>query len=142
MGADYFEQYEECSVRTSGPATAPAACSAMKRRPAPLPGHDSGRAPPPLLPASQALPGCIPIGIGAGTTIKKAIVDKNARIGMDCQIINKDGVMEANREEQFYVIKAREEGGEERETRPASNLPLPQPCQFRGRADPSRSRLP
>ena len=53
----------------------------------------------------ESLPGCTPIGIGAGTTIRKAIVDKNARIGMDCQIINKDNVKEANHEEDGYIIK-------------------------------------
>merc|ERR1711990_1149651 len=40
----------------------------------------------------ESLPGCTPIGIGAGTTIRRAIIDKNARIGMDCKIINKDNV--------------------------------------------------
>jgi len=53
----------------------------------------------------SALPGCTPIGVGAGSTIRKAIVDKNARIGMDCQIVNAGGVMEANKEELYYVIK-------------------------------------
>jgi glucose-1-phosphate adenylyltransferase len=51
------------------------------------------------------LPGCTPIGIGAGTVIRKAIVDKNARIGMDCQIINKDNVMEKNAEADGYIIR-------------------------------------
>ena len=32
----------------------------------------------------DALPGCIPIGIGPGSVIRKAIVDKNARIGTHC----------------------------------------------------------
>jgi hypothetical protein len=31
---------------------------------------------------------------------RQAIVDKNARIGNKCQIINKDGIKEANREDQ------------------------------------------
>lgn len=53
----------------------------------------------------SALPGCTPIGIGAGTTIRRAIVDKNARIGMDCKIINAAGVLEANHEEACYIIK-------------------------------------
>ena len=30
----------------------------------------------------------------AGTTIKKAIIDKNARIGANCSITNKDNVQE------------------------------------------------
>ena len=53
----------------------------------------------------EDLPGCTPIGIGAGTTIKRAIIDKDARIGMDCQIINKDNVQEANHEDKGYIIK-------------------------------------
>jgi glucose-1-phosphate adenylyltransferase len=53
----------------------------------------------------ESLPGCTPIGIGAGTTIRKAIIDKNARIGMDCKIINKDNVKEANHEDEGYIIK-------------------------------------
>jgi len=53
----------------------------------------------------SALPGCTPIGIGAGSTVRRAIVDKNARIGMDCKIVNATGVLEANKEEQFYIIK-------------------------------------
>ena len=35
------------------------------------------------------------IGVGAGTTIRKAIVDKNARIGKGCQLVNKEGVFES-----------------------------------------------
>lgn len=41
------------------------------------------------------IPGCLPIGIGAGSTIKDAIVDKNARIGSNVQLINKEGVVES-----------------------------------------------
>jgi glucose-1-phosphate adenylyltransferase len=51
------------------------------------------------------VPGCLPMGVGAGTTIRKAIIDKNARIGENCQIINKEGVREANRESDGWVIK-------------------------------------
>ena len=48
--------------------------------------------------------GRLPIGIGANTVISNTIVDKNARIGRDCQIVNKEGVEEANREgEGFYI---------------------------------------
>ena len=48
--------------------------------------------------------GGIPIGIGTGTTIRRAIVDKNARIGRNVQITNKDRVQEAEREaEGFYI---------------------------------------
>jgi len=53
----------------------------------------------------ELVPGCLPMGIGAGSVIRKAIVDKNVRIGPNCQIINKDGVMESNREDEGIVIK-------------------------------------
>jgi glucose-1-phosphate adenylyltransferase len=49
--------------------------------------------------------GKVPLGVGANTTIRKAIVDKNARIGRNVQIINKDGVVESNREELGFVIQ-------------------------------------
>lgn len=53
---------------------------------------------------SEVQKGKIPIGIGANTTIRGAIIDKNARIGRNVQIINKDGVEESNREaEGFYI---------------------------------------
>ncbi|HEY9818733.1 MAG TPA: glucose-1-phosphate adenylyltransferase [Candidatus Obscuribacterales bacterium] len=48
----------------------------------------------------------IPIGIGPNTTIRRAIVDKNARIGQDVQIINKDRVQEAEREGQGFYIRS------------------------------------
>jgi len=52
------------------------------------------------------VPGCLPIGIGAGSTIKKAIVDKNARIGSGVQLINKEGVKESLKtEDRGFVIK-------------------------------------
>ncbi|GFY81223.1 ADP-glucose pyrophosphorylase small subunit 2 [Actinidia rufa] len=47
----------------------------------------------------------IPIGIGECSHIKKAIVDKNARIGKNVMIINKDKVQEANMEAYGYTIK-------------------------------------
>eukprot|EP00873_Tetraselmis_striata_P021066 jgi/Tetstr1/441330/TSEL_029581.t1 len=53
----------------------------------------------------QLVPGCLPMGIGPNTIVKKAIIDKNARIGANCQIVNKDNVMEANEEEKGYIIK-------------------------------------
>ena len=52
----------------------------------------------------ELMPGCLPIGVGANCVIKKAI-DKNVRIGPNCQIINKDNVQEANHEEDGYIIK-------------------------------------
>jgi glucose-1-phosphate adenylyltransferase len=49
--------------------------------------------------------GKIPLGVGSNTTIRKAIVDKNARIGRNVQIINKDNIREANRENLGFVIQ-------------------------------------
>nr|WP_211173228.1 glucose-1-phosphate adenylyltransferase [Brasilonema bromeliae] len=48
----------------------------------------------------------VSLGIGANTTIRRAIIDKNARIGCDVQIINKDNVQEAERENQGFYIKS------------------------------------
>lgn len=53
----------------------------------------------------EYVPGCLPMGVGDGAIVRRAIIDKNARIGPKCQIINKEGVKEANREDQGYVIK-------------------------------------
>lgn len=50
--------------------------------------------------------GDIPVGIGADTLIRRAIVDKNARIGHDVKIINKDNVQEAERENQGFYIRS------------------------------------
>jgi glucose-1-phosphate adenylyltransferase len=48
--------------------------------------------------------GGIPIGVGRGTTVKGAILDKNVRIGSDVTIVNKDRVEEADRPElNFYI---------------------------------------
>ena len=49
--------------------------------------------------------GKIPLGMGADTTIQRAIVDKNARIGCNVQIVNKDGVVESSREDLGFVIQ-------------------------------------
>ncbi|MFM7424479.1 MAG: glucose-1-phosphate adenylyltransferase [Elainella sp.] len=48
----------------------------------------------------------IPLGIGANTTVRGAIIDKNARIGCDVQIINKDRVQEAEREDLGFYIRS------------------------------------
>lgn len=45
------------------------------------------------------------LGISTNTTIRRAIIDKNARIGCDVQIINKDRVEEAEREDQGFYIR-------------------------------------
>jgi glucose-1-phosphate adenylyltransferase len=47
----------------------------------------------------------IPIGIGSGTTIRGAIIDKNARIGKNVSLVNKDRIDEANREEDGFYIR-------------------------------------
>ncbi|XP_021906994.1 inactive glucose-1-phosphate adenylyltransferase small subunit 2, chloroplastic isoform X1 [Carica papaya] len=47
----------------------------------------------------------IPIGIGEDTLIRKAIVDKNVRIGKNVKIINKDNVQEGDREASGYIIR-------------------------------------
>jgi glucose-1-phosphate adenylyltransferase len=48
----------------------------------------------------------IPIGIGDGSTIRRAIVDKNARIGKKVLILNKDRVEESNREDEGFYIRS------------------------------------
>eukprot|EP00803_Ostreobium_quekettii_P010484 evm.model.scf_759EXC.1 EVM.evm.TU.scf_759EXC.1 scf_759EXC:10418-14725(-) len=48
----------------------------------------------------------VPLGIGEGTEICNAIVDKNARVGKNCKIINKDGVDEKHCEEEGYIIRS------------------------------------
>ena len=49
--------------------------------------------------------GTIPLGVGAHTTIRGAIVDKNARIGHHVRIVNHDHVQEANQEDLGFVIR-------------------------------------
>jgi glucose-1-phosphate adenylyltransferase len=47
----------------------------------------------------------IPLGIGANSVIRNAIIDKDACIGCDVQIINKDRVEEAEREDEGFYIR-------------------------------------
>lgn len=49
--------------------------------------------------------GGIPLGVGEGTTVKGAILDKNARIGSNVTIVNKDRVEEADRPDQGFYIR-------------------------------------
>ncbi|MGH7873503.1 MAG: glucose-1-phosphate adenylyltransferase [Candidatus Binatia bacterium] len=49
--------------------------------------------------------GKVPLGVGANTTIRRAIIDKNARIGRNVNIVNKDGVEDGNREDLGFVIR-------------------------------------
>ncbi|KZV51254.1 glucose-1-phosphate adenylyltransferase [Dorcoceras hygrometricum] len=53
-----------------------------------------------------AAKGSVPIGIGRESHIKRAIIDKNARIGDHVKIINSDNVQEAARETDGYFIKS------------------------------------
>lgn len=53
----------------------------------------------------QLVPGCLPMGLGDNCVVRKCIIDKNARIGEGVQIINADNVMEANHEDEGYIIK-------------------------------------
>lgn len=50
--------------------------------------------------------GQVPMGIGNDTTIRRAIVDKNARIGRNVQIINKDHVEESEKEDLGFYIRS------------------------------------
>lgn len=49
--------------------------------------------------------GGTPLGIGEGSTVKRAILDKNTRIGRNVTIINKDNVEEADRAELGFYIR-------------------------------------
>lgn len=48
----------------------------------------------------------IPIGIGENTKISRAIIDKNARIGRNVKIVNKDNIDESNQEEHGFYIRS------------------------------------
>jgi glucose-1-phosphate adenylyltransferase len=55
---------------------------------------------------NKAERGEVALGIGAGSTVRRAIIDKNARIGTNVQIVNKDNVQEAQREEAGFYIRS------------------------------------
>jgi glucose-1-phosphate adenylyltransferase len=48
----------------------------------------------------------VPMGIGPDSIIRRAIIDKNACIGRNVQIINKDNVEEADREHLGFFIRS------------------------------------
>ncbi|KAL8160379.1 hypothetical protein V2J09_001916 [Rumex salicifolius] len=48
----------------------------------------------------------VPIGIGCNTKITKCIIDKNAMIGKNVIIKNKDGIQEADRPSEGYYIRS------------------------------------
>ena len=50
--------------------------------------------------------GEVPLGVGPNSTIQRAIVDKNARIGRNVRIVNQNRVQEATREELGFVIRS------------------------------------
>jgi glucose-1-phosphate adenylyltransferase len=54
---------------------------------------------------SNVSSGIIPVGIGAESTIRRAIIDKNARIGRKVAIVNKDRIEEAERESEGFYIR-------------------------------------
>jgi glucose-1-phosphate adenylyltransferase len=45
------------------------------------------------------------VGIGEGSTIRKAIIDKNARIGSGTRLLNEAGIVEADSEDKSYYIR-------------------------------------
>ncbi|WP_411867942.1 glucose-1-phosphate adenylyltransferase [Vulcanococcus limneticus] len=49
--------------------------------------------------------GGTPMGVGQGTTVRRAILDKNVRIGRNVTIVNKDHVEEADRPELGFYIR-------------------------------------
>ncbi|EPS60253.1 glucose-1-phosphate adenylyltransferase, partial [Genlisea aurea] len=56
--------------------------------------------------ASLLAQGKVPIGVGRNTKISKCIIDKNARIGKDVVIGNRDNVEEAERGEDGFYIRS------------------------------------
>ncbi|XP_057794021.1 glucose-1-phosphate adenylyltransferase large subunit 1-like [Salvia miltiorrhiza] len=56
--------------------------------------------------ASAVAEGKVPIGVGENTKISKCIIDKNAKIGRNVMIANKDGVEEADRAEEGFYIRS------------------------------------
>ena len=48
-----------------------------------------------------------PIGIGERTTIKRAIIDKNARIGSNVRLVNEAGIENADADDGSFVIRDR-----------------------------------
>jgi glucose-1-phosphate adenylyltransferase len=66
-------------------------------------GSDYYESPSERLQTSES--GRVPLGIGANTTMKRVIVDKNARIGRNVKILNKDRVEEGDREDLGFVIR-------------------------------------
>ncbi|KAL7585901.1 hypothetical protein Lser_V15G45740 [Lactuca serriola] len=56
--------------------------------------------------ASLLASGKVPIGVGSNTKIRNCIIDKNAKIGSDVKIMNKDGVQEGDRASEGFYIRS------------------------------------
>ncbi|KAK1397662.1 Glucose-1-phosphate adenylyltransferase [Heracleum sosnowskyi] len=56
--------------------------------------------------ASLLAEGKVPIGIGQNSKISNCIIDKNAKIGKDVIIMNKNGVQEADRPDDGFYIRS------------------------------------
>ncbi|XP_057975741.1 glucose-1-phosphate adenylyltransferase large subunit, chloroplastic/amyloplastic-like isoform X1 [Malania oleifera] len=56
--------------------------------------------------ASLLAEGKVPIGVGQHTKIRNCIIDKNAKIGKEVVIANKDGVQEADRPREGFYIRS------------------------------------
>lgn len=56
--------------------------------------------------ASLLAEGKVPIGVGKNTKIRNCIIDKNAKIGEDVVIANKEGVEEAERPDEGFYIRS------------------------------------
>ncbi|KAJ0750781.1 putative glucose-1-phosphate adenylyltransferase [Helianthus annuus] len=56
--------------------------------------------------AALVATGRVPIGVGPNTKITNCIIDKNARIGRDVVIKNKDNVEEADRSDEGFYIRS------------------------------------
>ena len=50
--------------------------------------------------------GKVPVGVGANSHISNTILDKNCRVGSNCQIVNRENVQESNREDAGYYIRS------------------------------------
>ncbi|KZV20176.1 hypothetical protein F511_01033 [Dorcoceras hygrometricum] len=56
--------------------------------------------------ASALARGKVPVGVGRNTKIRNCIIDKNAKIGKEVTITNKDGVEEADRADEGFYIRS------------------------------------
>ncbi|KAM7517200.1 hypothetical protein LguiA_006783 [Lonicera macranthoides] len=56
--------------------------------------------------ASLLAEGKVPIGVGQNTKIRNCIIDKNAKIGKDVVVANKDGVEEADKSDEGFYIRS------------------------------------